>query len=214
MLPETECPGLHTRYAKTDNYFRDLLLISYRKGSFNYLSVSATWVLQPESEINDNGTAKNCYCQRILHGKCWRILMMGSSTIAETDGQTDHPDLKVAGGHACSLVIQDWYTPPSSGARRLHSTPALCGHWDARCICLGEKSLEKALFMSFLQFRPEWKITSLGFSVKEKWAFFVWISKWKSCFFFLLTDRIGFISFLNPALPGLSPSRQRSNKCV
>lgn len=99
MPPETECPGLHSRYTKTDDYFRDFLLISHRKAPLILsLSLSATWVLQPDSEINYNGTVKNCYCQRILPGKCWHIPTMGCST-AETDGQTNHPDLNVAGGH-------------------------------------------------------------------------------------------------------------------
>lgn len=40
MWPETVCPGLHIRYTKTDNYIRDLLVISHRKGSFNSPSMS------------------------------------------------------------------------------------------------------------------------------------------------------------------------------
>lgn len=172
MLPETECPGLHTRYAKTDNYFRDLLLISYRKGSFNYLSVSATWVLQPESEINDNGTAKNCYCQRILRGKCWYILMMGSSTIAETDGQTDHPDLKVAGGHGLFTCNSGLIHPTLlwSTETAQHTSPL----WSLGCEMHlpWRKILGKSTFHVISAVSSRMKNHFLGFFCERKMGFF------------------------------------------
>lgn len=129
-----------------------------------------------------------------------------------SDGLADYPDQNVPVGHGlfiCNSGLTHLIRLQSTGTAHNTSAPSSLTCEVHPC---WRKSLEEALFMTFLQCPPEWKSLP-WFCYERKMGFFVWVSKWKSClpffFFFplLLTGRISFICLLNLALHGKFPPR-------
>lgn len=103
--------------------------------------------------------------------------MMGSSIIDEPEGQTDHPDLNVTGGHGLFTCNSGLIHPILLWSMRTaqHTSPLLSLECEVHLPW--RKILGKSTFHVVSAVSPRMTNHFLGFFFERKMGFSVWISK-------------------------------------